>query len=240
MNSNNDTIILTSTVNSNKVNSNKVNSNKVNAVFRDAAITFAENETIFFYVWGSHTKDDIFQIINAAYEEVVFWRKNVFMLPIGQAGKSFIKEMTKMIEMWNNDGNLKDICLKAAMVMPALLLQKPTFKSKSKEHSACLTRRMKLWLEGDFDSLMKESRTIQNVLSIKYKKYTLPQISKTFAKLMLQGKVSAALKLLDQQESSGISPLSDDVLDDLKSKHPKASATDDFIMLKGELPFTDP
>ena len=235
MNSNNDTIILTSTV-----NSNKVNSNKVNAVFRDAKTTFAENETIFFYVWGSHTKDDIFQIINATYEEVVFWRKNLFMLPSGQAGKSFIKEMTKMIEMWNNDGNLKDICLKAAMVMPALILQKPTFKSKSKEHSACLSRRMKLWLEGDFDSLMKESRTIQNVLSIKYKKYTLPQISKTFAKLMLKGKVNAALRLLDQQESSGILPLSDDVLDDLKSKHPKASATDDSIMLKGELPFTDP
>ena len=209
-------------------------------MFRDAKTTFAENETIFFYVWGSHTKDDIFQIINATYEEVVFWRKNLFMLPSGQAGKSFIKEMTKMIEVWNNDGNLKDICLKAAMVMPALLLQKPTFKSKSKEHSACLTRRMKLWLERDFDTLMKESRTIQNVLSIKYKKYTLPQISKTFAKLMLQGKVNAALGLLDQQESSGILPLSDDVLDDLKSKHPNASATDDSIMLKGELPFTDP
>ena len=71
---------------------------------------------------------------------------------------------------------------------------------------------MKLWLGGDFDSLMKESRTIQNVLSIKNKKYTLPQISKTFSKLMLQGKVNAALKLLDQQESSGILPLSDDVL----------------------------
>ena len=57
---------------------------------------------------------------------------------------------------------------------------------------------------------------------------------------MLQGKVNVALKLLDQQESSGIFPLSDDVLDDLKSMHPKASATDDSIMLKGELPFTDP
>ena len=51
----------------------------------------------FFYVWGSHTKDDVFQIINATYEEVVFWRKNLFMLPSGQAGKSFIKEMTKII-----------------------------------------------------------------------------------------------------------------------------------------------
>ena len=107
------------------------------------------------------------------------------MLPSGQAGKSFIREMTKLIEMWNKDGNLKDICFKAAKVMPALLLQKSTFKSKSKEHSARLTRRrMKLWLRGDFDSCMKESRTIQNTLSIKYKKYTLPQISKTFEKLL--------------------------------------------------------
>ena len=34
---------------------------------------------------------------------------------------------------------------------------------------------------------------------------------------MLQGKVNAALKLLDQQESTGILPLSDDVLDYLKN-----------------------
>ena len=36
----------------------------------------------------------------------------------------------------------KDIALKVLIVMPALLLQKPTFKSEAKEHSQCLLRHL--------------------------------------------------------------------------------------------------
>ena len=32
-------------------------------------------------IWGTNTKDDLQQIVNAIYEEIVFWHKNVFMLP---------------------------------------------------------------------------------------------------------------------------------------------------------------
>jgi hypothetical protein len=42
-------------------------------------------------IWGSHTREDLNQIINYAYDEIVFWRKNVFMLPSGAAGKVFVK-----------------------------------------------------------------------------------------------------------------------------------------------------
>ena len=37
-------------------------------------------------VWGPHTKEDICQIINAIYEEIVFWRRNIFNLPSGSPG----------------------------------------------------------------------------------------------------------------------------------------------------------
>ena len=45
-------------------------------------------------VWGLHTKEDLHQILNATYEEIVLWRKNVFKLPTGGAGKKFIAETT--------------------------------------------------------------------------------------------------------------------------------------------------
>lgn len=94
-------------------------------------------------IWGVFTKDDIHNKINAICEEIVFWRRNLFKLPSEAAGKKFISETTKWIEFWNQDGiELKDIALKVLMVMSALLLQKPTFKSTAKEHPQCLSRRL--------------------------------------------------------------------------------------------------
>ena len=67
------------------------------------------------------------------YDETVVWRKNIFMLPSGAAGKHFVIETTKWIEYWNHDSvDFKDIALKVVMIMPALLLQKPIFKSTAK------------------------------------------------------------------------------------------------------------
>ena len=50
------------------------------------------------------------------------------------------------------------------MVMPSLLLQKPSYKSTSKEHSQCLDRRMTQWECGDFNAILSEVRTIQKRL----------------------------------------------------------------------------
>ena len=41
------------------------------------------------------------------------------------------------------------------MVMPALLLQKPSSKSKAKEHKEALERRLTLWEKGDHLQLLK-------------------------------------------------------------------------------------
>ena len=32
------------------------------------------------------------------YEEIVFWRKNLFKLPSGAAGKKYIKEQTRLLQ----------------------------------------------------------------------------------------------------------------------------------------------
>jgi len=41
-------------------------------------------------IWGNHSRDDLFQIVNSCYEEIVFFRKNLFLLPSGKAGKDYI------------------------------------------------------------------------------------------------------------------------------------------------------
>lgn len=65
------------------------------------------------------------------------------MLLSGAARKKFVVETTKWVEYWDHDIiDFKDIALKVLMVMPALLLQKTTFKSTSNEHPQCPSRRL--------------------------------------------------------------------------------------------------
>ena len=94
------------------------------------------------------------------------------------------------------------------MVLPTLILQKASATSKSKEHSAAIERRLALWKQGDLDLLLKEVRFIQGKFVNSKKARTVEDVSKVFSKLVLQGKLSAAMKLLDNESSSGLLDLS--------------------------------
>ena len=56
------------------------------------------------------------------------------MLPSGAAGKNYIEEVTRFVKLWINDTPLREISLKDVHVMPALMLQKPSKSSKSRDH----------------------------------------------------------------------------------------------------------
>ena len=112
-------------------------------------------------IWGDHSVEDVSQITCAIYEEIVYWKKNLFKLPSGASGKQYVKEMTRLINIWNEDHRpLSGIALKLVMIMPALLLQKPCRKSTAKQHSEYLNTRLTMWENGCFDKLMREVRSI--------------------------------------------------------------------------------
>ena len=117
---------------------------------------------------------------------------------------------------------------------------KATYKSKAKEHSACLTRRLLSWEIGDIDSLIREGRAIQSKLQTNRKPQTQEAIAKSFAKLMLSGKVNAAIRLLDKTQPSALLEMNEDTLNDLKEKHPDAKLPDQSVMIEAEAPFGDP
>ena len=77
-------------------------------------------------------------LVNRAYDEIVKWKRNFFDVPRGKAGTSFVREMSRMINAYSDATAMEGIALKAAMVLPALLLQKPHPKSKCKDHIARL------------------------------------------------------------------------------------------------------
>ena len=51
-------------------------------------------------VWGRLTKDDLKQVVDAAYEEIMYWRKNLFLLPRGAAGSGFSAKLRECLELW--------------------------------------------------------------------------------------------------------------------------------------------
>jgi len=188
-------------------------------------------ETSPVFSWGEYNGKAFERSLNEVYEKIVFWRKNIFMLPTGKPGKSFIEETTRLLNSWTTESALKIVAFKAIMVMPSLLLQKPHKSSKSKEHFAALERRMELWKRGDLNELLKEGETIQKGLKSFNTKQSIAKISKLFAEHMQKGNVNSAIKLLSNKMQNGILPLNDETLNLLKQKHPKASEASNDVLL---------
>lgn len=190
-------------------------------------------------VWGNHTLNDIDQIASAIFNEISSWRKNLFNIPSGAAGKKFVEEATRLINLWNDKTPIANVALKLLSILPSLMLQKPSKNSKSREHVKHLEKRLNLWKEGDFDSLTRECRLLQSKLS-KTASDRTKSLSKRFSDLMFQGKVNAALKLLSNTTSSGIAPINDETLKALQEKHPMGQPKLNELLLEGPVDKIDP
>ena len=162
--------------------------------------------------------------------EVVHWKRYFFRLPFGHVGNCVVKELTRVYNAFANASALESVALKAAMVLPTLLLQRTHTKSKAKEDVVHLERRLKLWLKlwlkSDLNTLLVAGRAIQHH-TLQKENYTtrtrsvsMGENARIFAKLMMEGKVKSALKMNANDECVGVLPLTDQVLQSLKGKHP--------------------
>ncbi|EDO37922.1 predicted protein [Nematostella vectensis] len=100
-------------------------------------------------------------VVTDAYNEIVKWKKNVFLVPYGKIGREFIDQVTSHINDWN---------------------------------------------AGSENHHLKTSDS--------------PERSKVFAKLVLEGQINSALRFLGETSTGGVLDLTDDVMDQLKAKHP--------------------
>ena len=143
-------------------------------------------------------------------------------IPSGKAGTSFVREISHLFQAYAERSTLEGIPMKAAMILPALLFQKPHSRIRTKDHAKHLERRLGLWKEGRMNNpifrLTKENQ---------YKNNTTDQLSRKF---MIEGKVRAALRLIAENQTS--KPLlldstadpnnaTESVLDSLLKKNPQ-------------------
>ena len=127
---------------------------------------------------------------------------------------------------------MQHTALKAAFVLLAVGLQKPSKKSKAKDHQECLARRLVLWKEGEVDALLGEGRMIQRHLD-RSPKADPPNKAKIFAKLVMEGQIHSALRYLSEKDCGGVLPLSEQVMKQLTDKHPQAQQAKSGSVLFG-------
>ena len=176
------------------------------------------------FSWRDLNGEEVDRELSEAYDEVVHWCRNLFKIPSSGQGKAFVQEMASLFQSYADASAREKVALKAAMVYPALVLQKPFKASKSKDHIKCIERRHSLWRRGDFKALLEEGRAIQGRLHPN-RRAENPQTARRFADLMGQSKVKAT-RVISNGGSSKVLPLSDQVdehqkvYDVLLEKHP--------------------
>ena len=174
--------------------------------------------------WGDVPGESFVHNVTCCYDEVVHWRKVLFRIPLAKCGRAFVAEQARLFRAYATGSALESIALKAAMIMPVLLLQRPHVKSKEKDHATHLTRRLSLWSRGDIHSLVSEGRTLQSIFSKSRRNKPFSDassVARRFSQLMMSGKVKAALRLLSSDCDGKVLPFSSDVMESLVKKHPK-------------------
>ena len=94
------------------------------------------------------------QIINAAYEEIVHFKPNLFAIPSGSIGSQFVSIIAQLFQYFGDAARGEGLVIKTAMVATQLLLQQPYRTFDRAAHLQCLQRRFSLWSDGNIDELI--------------------------------------------------------------------------------------
>lgn len=165
----------------------------------------------------------------------------MFEVPRGRAGKEFIEELTRLFNLFIYKTKWRPVALKLVHVFLPIMLQRPAPKSKPQHNSKYLRERLKLWADGDLDTILKQCCQIQKQLKVRHKEQSV-NYTKAFCRLMLQGRVRKALKYVnnDEQLAGGVHQLSEEVITELKKKHPEPGTENPLAFLDIKSEPTDP
>ena len=130
-----------------------------------------------------------------------------------------IAEATRLVTLFNSKSAMEPIAIPLLVIFLPLMLQKPSRKSKKADHIRYLKKTLAMWKEGKLKELLSECGEIQKRL--KKSKRKEADASKGFVRLMMEGKVRQALKLVNADtDICGVHEMNDDVRGVLQEKHP--------------------
>ena len=115
------------------------------------------------FQWGDTDDETFFELIKDAFEVMVHWRRNSFLVHSGKAGKDFVLGCIKLMLT-------TPITLTACCLFQVLLLQKPHAQSKSRDHVHYLEHHLDLWHNGDITALVKAISVFRTTYILQFKK----------------------------------------------------------------------
>ena len=131
---------------------------------------------------------------------------------------------------------IRECAMYALHLMPALLLQKPSKSSKSKDHVATLKRRLQRWKNGEILQLLREATALQSRLLKIGTMKNINVVSRKFREYMSKGNVNSAIKLLSNNMERCALSLNKETIALLKVKHLVGKAATEYIKLHRPLP----
>ena len=175
------------------------------------------------------------ETIETIYNKIVYFKHHNMFTPLqGTTTEMMTREMTRIIEEYNNDASGKAMAMKLLMIMPKLLLQKEHMKAKKKENDKAFRRRMEAWQKGEYLELMEEAEAIQKRLRQQPRGETEEMIARKFRTRMEEGNVHQAARLLQPQQG-GLLQINKETTEKLKAKHPAGTRATQEALLSGEI-----
>ena len=130
-----------------------------------------------------------------------------YSLPGGSVGRKYVDALTDEVSHLAS-GNYPSERL---IVFSSVILQCDRTVKKGCDIRRLLERRLGLWHEGKFDVLLQEAMRCDKALKNQRKLYADAHVDKVFSRLMLQGKIRAALRWITDRSNCGLLAPADEV-----------------------------
>ena len=91
---------------------------------------------------------EIQAVIDAVHSKIVTWKKNTFDVPTTKCGKDVVIEATRLLKLFNARSEMEPVAVNLLVIFFPLMLQKPSRRSKTKDHKRYLSKRLQWWKDG--------------------------------------------------------------------------------------------
>ena len=168
-------------------------------------------------------------------------RGKQYQLPGGNVGTRFVNLLAVEIERCTAKRQPSE----REFIFTALVLQRNKMVKKAKDIRPLLTRRMDMWEAGQLKELLQEAQRCDRQLTTSITPMSPEQVERTFARMMMQGRVPSAVRLLTDRLGGGVldpgaeaqgkdGGLQKTVFDILQEKHPPQKHADPRAFIQCE------
>ena len=174
---------------------------------------------------------------------VVHLSGKLYDIPGGSVGRKYVDSLTQEVSHLSSGNYPSD----RVIVFSSVILQRDRMVRKGQDVRRVLARRLSMWSNADYDLLVQEAIRCDKSLKYKHKfDDDESHLVSVFTKLMLQGKVRAAVRWISEHSKGNVLLPSDQteiqgpqgdiikvsVLEALKMKHPDSKIPPNSAILK--------